>query len=204
VTPAELLESLQEKGAVMSGHFRLSSGRHSDTFVQKFRLFEDPALTLEAGEMLAATWPEGFDVVAAPAVGAVVFGFATALAARARSIFSERVDGRMSFRRGFGIAPGERVLVVEDVVTTGASAAEVVHLVARTDGTIVGVGALVDRVDPSRQPLGASMRALITLEAKSWPPQLCPLCSAGIPLDDPGSRRLGDDNRAYNPPRPTP
>jgi orotate phosphoribosyltransferase len=204
VTEADLLESLQAKGAVMRGHFRLSSGRHSDTFVQKFRLFEDPVATVRAGEMLVARWPEGFDVVAAPAVGAVVFGFATALAAGARSIFSERVDGEMSFRRGFDISAGERVLVVEDVVTTGGSAAEVVQLAARTGGSIVGVGALVDRVDPSRQPLGASLRALITLEAKSWAPEQCPLCAAGASLDDPGSRRLDSENRAYNPPRPTP
>lgn len=204
MTNADLLESLQANGAVMRGHFRLSSGRHSDTFVQKFRLFEDPVATIRAGEMLAARWPEGFDVVAAPAVGAVVFGFATALAAGARSIFAERVDGEMSFRRGFAISAGERVLVVEDVVTTGGSAAEVVELAARTGGSVVGVGALVDRVDPSRQPLGTSLRALITLEAKSWSPEQCPLCAAGTRLDDPGSRRLGGENRAYNPPRPTP
>jgi orotate phosphoribosyltransferase len=191
VTEEDLLPSLQERGAVMSGHFLLSSGRHSDTFVQKFRLFEDPALTARAGEMLAARFPEGFDVVAAPAVGAVVLGFATALAGKARSIFSERVDGTMSFRRGFEVRPGEKVLVVEDVVTTGGSAAEVVDLVSRTHGTIAGVGALVDRVDPARKPLGATLRALIRVEAKSWLAESCPLCAAGVPLDDPGSRRLG-------------
>lgn len=190
MTEGELLAALRRAGAVMTGHFRLSSGRHSDTFVQKFRLFEDPVLTVRAGEMLAARWSEGFDVVAAPAVGAVVFGFATALATGARSIFAERVDGDMSFRRGFGVAPEERVLVVEDVITTGGSAAEVVHLVARSGGSVVGVGALVDRSDPSRGPLGAPLRALITLEVESWDAETCPLCAAGVPLDDPGSRRL--------------
>jgi orotate phosphoribosyltransferase len=175
----------------MAGHFLLSSGRHSDTFVQKFRLFEDPLLTARAGEMLAARFPEGFDVVAAPAVGAIVLGFATALATRARSIFSERVDGQMTFRRGFSIAPGEKVLIVEDVITTGGSAAEVVDLVAHTRGSAVGVGALVDRADASRPALDVPLRALITLEVKSWPPESCPLCAAGTPLDDPGSRRLG-------------
>jgi orotate phosphoribosyltransferase len=191
VTEEDLLASLQERGAVMSGHFLLSSGRHSDTFVQKFRLFEDPAATAHAGQMLAARFPEGFDVVAAPAVGAIVLGFATALAGNARFIFSERVDGAMSFRRGFEVGAGERVLVVEDVVTTGGSAAEVVELVSRTGGTVTGIGALVDRVDPSRQPLGASLRALMRVEAKSWPAESCPLCAAGVPLDDPGSRRVG-------------
>jgi orotate phosphoribosyltransferase len=175
----------------MTGHFRLSSGRHSDTFVQKFRLFEDPLLTARAGTMLAAGFSNGFDVVAAPAVGAIVLGFATALAGQARSIFSERVDGAMSFRRGFQVLPGERVLVVEDVVTTGGSAAEVVDLVVRTGGAVIGVGALVDRVEKSRGPLGAPLRALITLETQSWPAASCPLCAAGIPLEDPGSRRVG-------------
>jgi orotate phosphoribosyltransferase len=191
VTEEDLLASLQERGAVMSGHFLLSSGRHSDTFVQKFRLFEDPAATAHAGQMLAARFPEGFEVVAAPAVGAIVFGFATALAGNARFIFSERVDGAMSFRRGFDVGVGERVLVIEDVVTTGGSAAEVVELVSRTGGTVTGIGALVDRVDPSRKPLGATLRALMRVEAKSWPAESCPLCAAGVPLDDPGSRRLG-------------
>jgi orotate phosphoribosyltransferase len=191
VNEPDLLGSLRTRGAVMTGHFRLSSGRHSDTFVQKFRLFEDPRLTARAGEMLAAKFPEGFDVVAAPAVGAVVFGFATALATGARSIFSERIDGQMSFRRGFAIAPREKVLIVEDVITTGGSAGEVVALVARSGGSVVGVGALVDRVDASRPPLAVPLRALISLEVMSWVAESCPLCAEGVPLDDPGSRRVG-------------
>jgi orotate phosphoribosyltransferase len=191
VTEEELLEALREKGAVMTGHFLLSSGRHSDTFVQKFRLFEDAALTMRVGEMLAERFPEGFDVVAAPAVGAIVLGFATAVAGDARSIFCERVEGRMIFRRGFAIEAGERAVVVEDVITTGGSAAEVVHLVTDLDGQVLGVGALVDRGDASRQPLGAPLKSLLTLEARSWSPDRCPLCAAGVPIDDPGSRRLG-------------
>jgi orotate phosphoribosyltransferase len=191
VNERDLLGSLRARGAVMAGHFRLSSGRHSDTFVQKFRLFEDPRLTACAGGMLADQFPDGFDVVAAPAVGAIVFGFATALATGARSIFSERVDGHMSFRRGFAVADGEKVLIVEDVITTGGSASEVVALVRRSGGSVIGVGALVDRVDPSRPPLEVPLRALITLEVKSWIAESCPLCAAGVPLDDPGSRRLG-------------
>lgn len=191
MTEEELLEALREKGAVMTGHFLLSSGRHSDTFVQKFRLFEDAALTMRVGEMLAERFPEGFDVVAAPAVGAIVLGFATAVAGDARSIFCERVEGRMIFRRGFAIEAGERAVVVEDVITTGGSAAEVVDLVTDLDGEVLGVGALVDRGDASRQPLGAPLKSLLTLEARSWSPDRCPLCAAGVPIDDPGSRRLG-------------
>jgi orotate phosphoribosyltransferase len=186
----EVMKLMEEKGAVLKGHFVLSSGRHSDTFVQKFRLLEDPRATKLVGEMLAAKFPEGFDVVAAPAVGAVVLGFTTALGGGARSIFSERVDGGMAFRRGFGVAAGERVLVVEDVVTTGGSAREVVELVTAQGGEVIGIGALVDRGDSSRTSLGAPMRALATLAIESWSAVDCPLCAAGIPVSDPGSRRL--------------
>ncbi|MDP9068836.1 MAG: orotate phosphoribosyltransferase [Actinomycetota bacterium] len=193
MNPAEILEVLESRGAVLHGHFELSSGRHSDLFVQKFRVLEQPRLAQRFGESIAQLFDEGFDVVAAPAVGAVVLGFATALGADARSIFAERVDGEMSFRRGFEVAPHERVLVVEDVVTTGGSAREVVDLVKAAGGTVVGVGALLDRSDPSRaaDSLGVPLRALMKLEARSWEPSACPLCAANEPLEDPGSRRLG-------------
>jgi orotate phosphoribosyltransferase len=190
MTENDFMKVMEDKRAVLKGHFMLSSGRHSDTFVQKFRLLEDPRATKLAGEMLAAKFPEGFDVVAAPAVGAVVLGFATALGGSARSIFSERVNGEMMFRRGFRVGAGERVLVVEDVVTTGGSAREVADLVSAAGGAVMGIGALVDRSDPSRTSLGAPLRALATLAVESWNAVDCPLCAAGIPLSDPGSRRL--------------
>jgi orotate phosphoribosyltransferase len=187
----ERLEVLERRGAVLRGHFLLSSGRHSDLFVQKFRILEHPRLAQSFGESLAALFPEGFDVVAAPAIGAVVLGFATALAADARSIFAERADGVLSFRRGFHIEPHERVLVVEDVITTGGSAREVVALVKASAGKVIGVGALIDRGDPTRPPnLGAPLRSLVKLEVASWAPEDCPLCAGDVPLDDPGSRRL--------------
>jgi orotate phosphoribosyltransferase len=190
VDQAEILEALEARGAVLRGHFRLSSGRHSDLFVQKFRALEDPSLTVSLGEELARLVPEGFEVVASPAVGAVVLGFSVGLAAGTRSIFSERVDDRMSFRRGFEIAPGERVLVVEDVVTTGGSAREVVELVRASGGEPVAVAVLIDRGDPARADLGAPLRSLVRLEVESHAPEDCPLCAAGRPLEDPGSRRL--------------
>ena len=187
----EVLEVLEKKGAVLRGHFKLSSGRHSDLFVQKFRVLEHPHLAERFGRDLAALFDDGFDAVASPAVGAIVLGFSTALAGDARFIFAERVDDRMTFRRGFAVAPRERVLVVEDVVTTGGSAREVVDAVRAAGGTPVGVGALIDRGDPARPPdLGVRLRALVTLEVESWDPADCPLCVEGVPLDDPGSRRI--------------
>lgn len=194
MNPVEIMQVLEDKGAVMRGHFELSSGRHSNLFVQKFRVLEHPRLAQRFGESLAELFDKRFDVVAAPAVGAVVLGFTTALAADARSIFAERVDGAMSFRRGFDIDPHAKVLVIEDVVTTGGSAREVVDLVKQAGGEVVGVGALLDRADPSRTEdegaLGAPLRALVRLEVESWHPDDCPLCASNEPLQDPGSRRI--------------
>jgi orotate phosphoribosyltransferase len=187
----EILDVLESKGAVLRGHFRLSSGRHSDLFVQKFRVLEHPHLAERFGRDLAALFEGKFDAVASPAIGALVLGFSTALAAHTRFIFAERVDDAMRFRRGFAIAPHEKILVVEDVVTTGGSAREVVDAVRAAGGIPVGVGALIDRGDPARPPdLGAPLRALVGLEVSSWAPDDCPECAAGVALDDPGSRRL--------------
>lgn len=194
MNPNEVLQVLESKGAVLHGHFELSSGRHSNVFVQKFRVLEHPRLAQRFGESLADLFDSRFDVVAAPAVGAVVLGFTTALAADARSIFAERVEGKMEFRRGFEIEPHAKVLVVEDVITTGGSAREVVELVKQEGGEVVGVGALLDRADASRErgdaALGAPLRALVKLEAESWDTAECPLCASNEPVEDPGSRRI--------------
>ena len=190
MTASDVEAILEQTGAVLRGHFQLSSGRHSDVFVQKFRVLEHPQLAQRLGADLAELFEE-FDAVASPAVGALVLGFATALAANARFIFAERVDDRMTFRRGFVLAPEERVLIVEDIVTTGGSAREVVDAVRAAGATPVGVGALLDRGDPARPPdLGAELRSLARLDVTSWAPEDCPLCLSGAPLEDPGSRRL--------------
>jgi orotate phosphoribosyltransferase len=191
VNAAEILEVLETRGAVLRGHFVLSSGRHSDVFVQKFRVFEDPRLTQRFGEAIADSFAHDFDVVASPAVGAILLGFATALAADVRMIFAEREEGSMRFRRGFELSPRERVLIVEDVMTTGGSAREVVELVRASGGEPVGIGALLDREDPARfADLGVVQRALVSVDAPSWDATECPLCAADEPLTDPGSRRL--------------
>ncbi|MDQ3983129.1 MAG: orotate phosphoribosyltransferase [Actinomycetota bacterium] len=191
MNPTEIMQVLEQKGAVLHGHFVLSSGRHSELFVQKFRVLEHPRLAQRFGESIADLFDGGFDVVASPAVGAVVLGFTTALAGGARMIFAERREDVMAFRRGFAVAPHERVLVVEDVVTTGGSAREVVDLVRGAGGTVVGVGALIDRSDPGEPPdLTVPFRALLKVPATSWEPEACPLCARGAPVADPGSRRL--------------
>jgi orotate phosphoribosyltransferase len=196
VNPSEMLEVLERLQAVERGHFRLSSGRHSDLFVQKFRLFEHPRLTQRFGEELSRVFAEPFDVVASPAVGAIVLGFAVALASERRMVFAEREGGVLAFRRGFSFAPHERVLVVEDVVTTGGSVRETVELVRRSGGEPMGVAALIDRGDPERPAsLGAPLRALLRLAVASWEEASCPLCAAGGSPVDPGSRRAASGAR---------
>ncbi len=191
MSPDEIMTVLEEKGAVLRGHFLLSSGRHSDVFAQKFRVLEHPDITSRLGGEIAARFEGRFDLVASPAVGAVVLGFATALAARTRFVFAERVGDLLTFRRGFQVDAAERVLVVEDVVTTGASAKEVVELVKASGATVAGIGVLIDRADGARlDDLGAPLESLARLSASSWAPEACPLCERGAPLTDPGSRRL--------------
>lgn len=190
MTPAEVREVLERHGAIQSGHFRLSSGRHSDLFVQKFRVLEHPRLAQSFGHALAAAFAGDFEVVASPAVGALILGFTTSLAADARFVFAERVEGRMAFRRDFSIRSQERVLIVEDVVTTGGSVTEVVDLVRSAGGVVAGVGALIDRCDPSFALERVRLKALLNLPAESWGEPECPLCTAGEPLAEPGSSRL--------------
>ena len=188
MSPQEAAALLERSGAILHGHFELTSGRHSDLYVQKARVLEDPAATMELAREISSWYPEGVDVVVAPAVGAIPLGFAVALAAGARSIFAERVDGAMRLRRGFGLREGERALVVEDVVTTGGSAREVEELVRASGARSLGVAALVDR---SSSDVGFPMRALVRIGATSWEPADCPLCARGVPLDAPGSSHLG-------------
>ena len=183
----EALALLRRRGAVRSGHFLLSSGRHSDTYVEKARVFEDPAATVDLAREIA-TWYERIQAVVSPAVGALPLGFAVALAAPSRFLYAEREDGRMTLRRGFVIQPGERVLVVEDVVTTGGSAAEVWDLAGSLGAELLGVAALVDR---STTELPFPLRALATVRAGSFDPEDCPLCAQGLAVESPGSRHTG-------------
>jgi orotate phosphoribosyltransferase len=186
VTPDEARALLEESGAMLSGHFLLSSGRHSDRYVEKARVLERPqAVMALAREM--ASWYRDLDVVVAPAVGAIVLGFAVALHAGARFLFAEREGGAMTLRRGFVLDPGERALVVEDVITTGASAREVHDLVERSGAESLGVAALVDR---SQDAPPFPLRALVRVEAASWSLDECPLCSSGQPVASPGSRHV--------------
>lgn len=191
LTDAQILDALRSTDAVRHGHFVLTSGCHSDTYVQCARILEDPALTTQLAQTAVNRLPEGLsiDLVAAPAVGGLIIGFAVAQALGVKFIFSERSEGTMVFRRSFEVEPGQRVLVVEDVVTTGGSVAEVIELVESAGGEVAGVVSLIDR--GGDKAFDTEYWPLLQLEVDSWEADSCGLCAAGAPVDSPGSRRLG-------------
>lgn len=176
-------------GVRRTGHFALSSGRHSDTYLQCAAALAQPGVALRLGSALAERVNGPVDVVAAPALGAVLAGFAVAVALDRRFVFAERPPGGgFALRRGQVVDPGERVLVVEDVVTTGGSAGEVADLIERAGGRPVGIACLVDRSRDLR-PI-----SLLRVDAPVWDPGACPLCANGAPLDRPGSRSSPTSN----------
>ncbi|MBD3366909.1 MAG: orotate phosphoribosyltransferase [Candidatus Eisenbacteria bacterium] len=172
----------------MSGHFRLSSGRHSGEYCQCARVLEDPGRAEELGAALAGLFEDTeVDIVVSPALGGVIIGHEVARALGVRSFFAERRDGKMTLRRGFLLEPDERVLIVEDVVTTGGSVREVAEVVGDAGARVVGFGFLVDR-SSGDVDLGAPMRALVRRNMPSYEPERCPLCDENRPLTRPGSR----------------
>lgn len=186
----EVLDLLEERGAVRSGHFKLSSGLHSDTYVQCALALQWPGTAERFGHDLAQRFAtDRIEAVVAPAMGGVIIGHEVARSLKVRMVFPERVDGEMRLRRGFTLEPSERVLIVEDVVTTGRSPREAGAVCEANRAEVVGVAAIVDRRrDPA---LGVRFEALTSVHAETWPPEACPLCARGEPVDAPGSRHLG-------------
>ena len=188
LTRDELLGELEARGALLNGHFRLSSGRHSNRFVQKFRILEDPAFLARVVAALLAKLPgTAIDTVVSAAVGGIVLGYECGRQLGTRAIFVEKDAGKATLRRGFAVDPGDRVLVVEDVVTTGLSVREVLDVVRSHGGEIVAVGALVQR---SSVDFGIPAHVLLDLPIESYDPAECPQCAAGEGLTEPGSRFL--------------
>src|SRR5215469_5728971 len=175
-------------GALLTGHFQLTSGLHSRQYLQCALVLQDPRNAERIGKLLADEF-NGItvDVVVAPAIGGILVAHETARALGVRALFAERESGVMTLRRGFNIVAGERVLVVEDVVTTGGSTRETMDAVSRAGGTVVGAGSLVDR-SGGEVDLGVPRRALLTLYVPAYGPAVCPLCRQGEPAVKPGSR----------------
>lgn len=182
-----LEQELANRGALLEGHFRLSSGRHSSRFIQKFRILEDPAIlepvALQIAQAFAAQNPT---IVVSAAVGGILLGYEVARALGTKSIFAEKENGVPVLRRNFELRAEDRALIVEDVVTTGGSVMEVIELVRASGAQIAGVGVIVRR---GGADFGVKTHALLEMPIVSYDAADCPQCAAAQPLTDPGSRR---------------
>ena len=179
----DLNAELEARGGILRGHFQLASGRHADTYVEKFRILQWPDLTGALCARIAERFRGSTNLVAGPTTGGVILAFETARQLGLRAIIAERADagaGR-EFKRGFEIGPGDRVLVVDDVLTTGGSIRDVIDAVRRAGATVAGVGVMVDRSGGSID-FGVPFFACLTLSIASWPPEECPLCHEGAEL----------------------
>lgn len=190
---AEVLRQLEEVGALKTGHFLLSSGLHSERYCQCATLFEHPAVGERVARWMAAKLGSlQVDTVLAPALGGVLWGYDLARVLGVRSLFAERESGQpFTLRRGFALQPGERVLLAEDVVTTGKSVMELMPLVDAAGAKAVGFAAVVDRSGGKFLPPGSiPLFALAKLNFETYDPANCPLCRQGIPAVKPGSRAM--------------
>ncbi len=184
----ETLELYEKTGALMRGHFRLTSGLHSDIYLQSALVLQYPEHAARLGEALAAPYTDArAQTVLAPAIGGILVAHEVARALGVRALFTEREDGAMRLRRGFTLTPGERCLVVEDIITTGGSTREVVECVRASGGSVIGVGTLIDR-SGGTAAFDVKRASLATVSASTWPPEACPLCKSGGHAIKPGSR----------------
>ena len=188
LTERETLELYEKTGALMRGHFRLTSGLHSDIYLQSALVLQYPEHAGRLGEALAASFRRaGAQTVLAPAIGGILVAHEVARALGVRALFTERENGVMRLRRGFALTPGERCLVVEDVITNGGSTREVVECVRASGGEVLGVGSLIDR-SGGAAAFDVTRAALATVTATTWPLESCPLCKTGSQAVKPGSR----------------
>jgi orotate phosphoribosyltransferase len=186
MTAEELRGELDARGALLRGHFRLSSGRHSDRFIQKFRILEDPRIVESAAaEIVGRCASYRPTIVVSAAVGGIVLGYETARQLGLKAIFVEKEGGVPTLRRGFALTPEDRVLVVEDVVTTGGSVREVLDVVRSHGAQVAAVGVIIRRGEAD---FGVPTVALLEYPADSCDPSACPQCAAREPLSEPGSR----------------
>ena len=190
MTPDSVLALFRQRGALLEGHFVLSSGLHSTGYLQCALILQHPADAEALGRALAAKVKAAghkVDVVLSPAMGGLIIGHEVGRGLGVRAIFAERVDGTLTLRRGFTLAPGQRVVVVEDVVTTGGSTRETIDVARAAGAEVVAAASIIDR-SGGRQDIGVPFHALVTLSLPTYQPDACPLCAAGSPVVKPGSR----------------
>ncbi len=187
----EIMQIFREAGAFMEGHFLLTSGLHSPVYIEKFTLLQYPRyVEILVREMIEKVKEETIDIVVGPAVGGIVLAYEAARQLGVRMAFTERENGKMTFRRDFAPHKGERVLVVEDVVTTGGSVIEVLEAVEESRATVAGVSVLVDR-SAGRISLSVPFSSLLRMEVQTYSSEECPLCRDKVSLQKRGSRSLG-------------
>ena len=173
---------------MLEGHFLLTSGRHSDKYMQCAKLFQNAEISEKFAKELASKF-DGIDLVVGPAIGGIILAYEVSRQLGVPNIFAERENGAMKLRRGFSVDKGDRVLVVEDVVTTGGSVKEVIELLQNMDAIVAGVGSIVDRSN-GQVNFGVPFKAVLSMEVVSYPPDDCPMCKSGIPAVKPGSRNI--------------
>ena len=211
-----VLDLFRSSGALLEGHFRLTSGLHSSGYLQCALVLQHPAHAETLGRALAAGLPSGATAVLSPALGGLIIGHEVARALGVRAIFAERQDGALTLRRGFSLSPEDRVVVIEDVVTTGGSTRETMDVARKAGATVIGAGSIIDRSGGTSSPpdppdvvaRGAPIaplrsgglthfvrslddvpfHALVTLSLPTYQPDACPLCAKGLAVTKPGSR----------------
>ncbi len=182
-----ILEEFRNTGAYLKGHFRLTSGLHSNEYMQCALVLQHPSIAEKFGRELASHFGK-VEIVVSPAIGGLIIGHEVARALGGRFIFTERdTGGKMTLRRGFRVTSGETAVVIEDVVTTGGSTREVIQLLQAEGVQVLGAGSIIDRSGGTAD-LGVPRVALETLTVTSWQPEDCPLCKAGVAVEKPGSR----------------
>ncbi len=190
ISTEEVLKIFKETGALLEGHFLLASGLHSSKYFQCAKVLQYPEYAETLCRQIARHfYTSEVELVVSPAIGGIIVGYEVARQLEARNIFAEREGGVMKLRRGFEIKPGERVLVCEDVVTTGGSVFEVIELVKNAGGKLVGVGCIVDR-SGGKIDFGIRFASVVRLEVPAFKPEECPLCREGIEIEKPGSRGI--------------
>jgi orotate phosphoribosyltransferase len=188
VTAEAILDLFRRVGALLDGHFRLTSGLHSPGYLQCALVLQHPAEAEACGVAIAGRVRGlGVQAVLSPAIGGIVIGHEVARALGVRSMFAERQEGKLTLRRGFSLGPGERVLVVEDVVTTGGSTRETIEVARVAGAKVVGAASIIDR-SGGQQGLDVPFHALATVTFPTYQADACPLCASGQPVVKPGSR----------------
>jgi orotate phosphoribosyltransferase len=185
----DILDQFRQTNALLDGHFILSSGLHSSKYLQCALALQRPSDAAEFGQAIAEKFAgTEFDTVASPAIGGLIIGFATAQALRVPFIWTERENGVMTLRRGFAVQPNERVLVVEDVITTGGSTRECIDALEKHGAKVAAAASIIDRSNGTAD-VGVPRVSLVSLDVPSYEPDKCPLCAQGIAAVKPGSRK---------------